>query len=71
MLKSSYILGQMQWYLTKGNGLKETGMFRRYSMKVYISGEENRDIINKAKWRTHFIGIISINNKLDQTVGNQ
>ena len=57
MLKSLYTLVQMQWYLTKENGHIETSMFRRYSMMVYTSGEENRGTINKAKWRIHFIGI--------------
>ena len=57
MLISSYILGQMLLCQTKGNGPKETSMFRRYSMMAYISGEENQGTINKAKWRIHFIGI--------------
>ena len=57
MPKSSYILGQMQWYQTKENGLIETSMCRRYSMMVYTNGKENLGTINKAKWRIHFIGI--------------
>ena len=47
----------MPLYQKKENGFKETSMFRRYSMTAYTSGEENLDIINKAKWRIHFIGI--------------
>ena len=32
-------------------------MFKKYSTKVYTNGEEYRDIISKAEWRMHFIGI--------------
>ena len=48
---SSYIHVQTQLFLIKENGHTETSMFKRYfcMMMAYISGEENRDIINKAK----------------------
>ena len=57
MLKSLSTHVQTHLFLTKGNGPTETSMFRRYSLMAFISGEENLDIINKAKWRIHFIGI--------------
>ena len=43
----SSTLDQMRWSREKGSGRKETSMFSRYSTKVCISGEENRDIINR------------------------
>ena len=33
------------------------GIFTEYKPMGCMSGEENRGTINKAKWRTHFIGI--------------
>jgi hypothetical protein len=33
----------------KRRRIKGTNMFKRYLMKGFISGEENRDIINKAE----------------------
>ena len=48
---------QMLCFLRRGNGTRGTGMFRRYSTKVYIGGEGNQGTINKAKWRIHSIGI--------------
>ena len=51
----------MLWYRERRSGPKETrsreDKFKRSLTKGCISGEENRDIINKAKWRTRFIGI--------------
>ena len=42
-------------YRGKRNGHNETDMFKRFSMMGFILGEESQDIINKAKWRIHFI----------------
>jgi hypothetical protein len=57
MFKSLSTLVQTQLFPIQENGTIETSMYRKYSTKGYISGEENLDIINKAKWRIHSIGI--------------
>ena len=44
----------MLCFLRRGNGIRGTDMCRRYSMKVYIGGEGNLGIINRAKWRIHY-----------------
>ena len=46
----------MQYFQVTRNGHSETGMYRRLSMMVSNPGEEGRELIDRARWRNHFIG---------------
>ena len=55
VISQSYQIISILLYQATINGHSETGMFTEYQRMGCTNGEENRGIINKAKWRIRFI----------------